>query len=841
MKQRLDGKIIQARLVLGWEALWNAAFRSIIVLMAFAVAVLTGVVASLPDLIRYAVLAAFAGGFLWTLKSFAGFAWPGRAAAVRRIESESRLVHHPVATALDRIANPEPEPTTVAIWEAHLIRQLEKMKELRTGLPRSGWSVLDPYAVRVPVALALVASLFLYRGDPMGQLADAVRVTTSAAAVTVSLDAWIKPPAYTAKPPIMLTSQATTERLAANPELLVPENSVLTVRVHNAREPRLAFHELLPSGEAGTELKDRKDGLKADGAAAQGEIRLDRPMHVKVFDGSRELGDWQIALIPDAPPLIAFTKDPYPDSGQLALAWKASDDYGLARVTADLTLSDVQEGEIGIASSGVFLFDAPEFPIVLKKASAKEAAATSENDLTAHPWAGLTVDVTLTATDIGGRTAKSETRSVKLPEREFFKPLARALVEQRKALVMNPDETQPVERMLKGLLRYPDGLIEKSAHYIAIRTVISQLAHVESHDDIRSSIDMLWKTALNIEDGDLADARAELDALRRELERALAEGASPERIAEIMKKMRQAMDRYLEQMMAEMQKKLKDNPNLKNQRGQPSREIRPEDLQKMLDMIEKLARNGANDAAQQLLSQLENILKNLQAGIPQQMDGQRDSPLNQMLDDLSELMRRQQQLMDDTQRMPEQGDGQMGQMGEQQEGQEPGMNGQNPSPGDLADQQKALERMLQDMIGQMGKNGVQPPQALGQAGKEMRGAAGALGKGERRRALGNQGEAMNQLRLGAQGLAQQLMQQQGMGQEGNYGRRGEARGDDRDPLGRPMATQGEDRGPDRDILPSEMAIRRAREILDMLRSRSNETDIPRIERDYLERLLRGLY
>jgi uncharacterized protein (TIGR02302 family) len=393
--------------------------------------------------------------------------------------------------------------------------------------------------------------------------------------------------------------------------------------------------------------------------------------------------------------------------------------------------------------------------------------------------------------------------------------------------------------MLKALLRYPDGLIEKSAHYVAIRTVMSQLFHVESHDDIRGAIDMLWKIALNVEDGDLADAKAELDALRKELERALAEGASPERIAELTKKMREAMDRYLEQMMAELQRRMKENPgDLRNQQRQAGRQIRPEDLQKMLDMIEKLARNGANDAAREMLSQLEEILRDLQAGNPRQMDAQRDSPMGQMLDELSELMRRQQQLMDDTQRLPE---GEMGEMGEQQEGQEPGSQGQQPQAGDLADQQRALERMLKDMMDQMGQNGMQPPQALGQAGKEMQGATGALGKGERRRALGNQGEALNQLRQGAQSMAQQLMQQQGMGNEGTNGRHGEARGDDRDPLGRPMPTQGEDMGPDRDILPTDMAIRRAREILDMLRSRSNAADLPRIEREYLDRLLRGLY
>jgi hypothetical protein len=148
--------------------------------------------------------------------------------------------------------------------------------------------------------------------------------------------------------------------------------------------------------------------------------------------------------------------------------------------------------------------------------------------------------------------------------------------------------------------------------------------------------------------------------------------------------------------------------------------------------------------------------------------------------------------------------------------------------------------MLELFMQQLGKNGIQAPPSFGEAGKQMQGAEGSLRQGDRERALGQQGEAIAQLRQGAQNMIQQLMQQ-GAGQEGNYGRHGEARGDDRDPLGRPMPSRSEDYGPDRDMLPSELAIRRAREILETLRSRANEQGLPRIDRDYIERLLRGLY
>jgi hypothetical protein len=135
---------------------------------------------------------------------------------------------------------------------------------------------------------------------------------------------------------------------------------------------------------------------------------------------------------------------------------------------------------------------------------------------------------------------------------------------------------------------------------------------------------------------------------------------------------------------------------------------------------------------------------------------------------------------------------------------------------------------------------MQAPPAFGDARRSMDEAGKALRKSEKGRALGEEGNAMQALREGAQGMAQQMMQQ-GMGNEGSPGRHGEARGDDRDPLGRPMPTKDLDQGPSRNIVPGDIAIRRAREILEMLRDRSNDPNRPRLERDYLDRLLRGLY
>jgi uncharacterized protein (TIGR02302 family) len=841
--KHLDFRIALARCVIGFERAWAALLWPLLIAGTLAALVFSGLLPRLPDAARLAILGATGLGLLIALRPLFRLRWPARFEAMRRIEEHSGLRHRPVSGLDDRLAGNPGDGLQEAIWEEHRLRQLRAARAVTVGPPRSAWRDIDGRALRVPVGLALAASLLLGPGDPRSNIADMIAIAAPPPAVQLVMDAWLKPPAYTARPPVLLTSPAMVERLKTEPEIIVPENAVLTLRITNAAQPAVTFHEPTGSGAAGAEAGGLASTTKFENGLFQSETKLTRPVLVRVRDGATDVATWQIALIPDTPPAASFTETPSGDSsGGLTVKWKAADDYGVTGITSELSLADEQDGGLGFSGNGIFLFDPPRVPVTLRRGNAKEETGTTTADVAEHPWAGFMVEMVLTARDAAGHSADSATATFRLPERLFTRPLAKALVEQRRRLILDPDAHGEVEQLLAALLVYPVGLIDNSGTHIAIASVASRLRASAGQDDIDEAIRMLWQIAVGIEDGTAANAKAELEALRKELERALAEGAPPERIAELMDKLRGALDRYLQSMMEETQKRMQQGGLDRNQPMQQGQPISPQDLKKMLDMIEKLAQSGANDAAKDLLAQLDQILRNLQPGMnAQQMPPQGDSPLGKMLDQLSELMRRQQQLMDDTQRMPMQGEGDpFNNDPGQQSGEK---RGQGPGQGDLAERQRNLGQMLRELLDLFRQNGVEAPQSFGEAGENMEGAEGALGEGDRDGALGQQGEALAKLREGAQGLAQQMMRQgqnQGQGQPGMPGRHGEARGD-HDPLGRPMPRRGEDFGPERNMLPSEQALRRAREILDMLRSRANEAELPRIERDYIDRLLRGLY
>ncbi len=834
----IDRKIGQARLALGFERLWDALHWPMVILALAAALVVGGVLPMLPLWARLGVLALLSLTLLWSLRPLAGVRWPGREEAMRRVEEKTGLAHRPVSARDDRLAEATANPVQQAIWEEHRLRQFRSLGNLKAGHPTSRWRDIDPRALRVPAALALVAAILLGPGDLRGNLTDSFALSAPAAKPQLAMDVWLKPPAYTAKPPVLLTSPAMTERLKAEPDITVPDKSILSLRVTGGQAPALSFHALNDGTGTSPEVQGFKPKVKTAEGLFQADVTLDRPAIVKLTDNGRELGSWRISLIPDAPPKVEMTADPTGDSsGMLSAKWKATDDYGVSAITAEIYLADEQDEGVGFSDAGIFEFDAPKLPIRLRKASPREEEGDSKADVAEHPWAGFMVEMTLTARDAAGNTAQSAPRVFRLPERIFTRPLARALIEQRRSLILNPEEAGGVAEMLDALITYPEGLIERSGVQIAIAATLSRLRSAADRAEIDTVIGQLWQIAVNVEEGISADAKADLEAARRELEKALREGAPPERIAELTDRLRKALDRYMQSMMEEAQKRMAQGQQNQDQQPQQGQTVTPQDLQKMLDMIDKLAKSGNNEAAQQMLSELENILRNLRPGMPQQGQGQnQDGPLSQMLDKLSDLMRQQQKLMDETQRMPQQGMGEEGQQGGEPQ---PGQQGQQ-GMGSLGDRQQGLSQMLEDLMRQFGQNGMEAPRSFGEAGQNMGRAEGSLREGDREQALGEQGEAMSKLREGAQGLARQMMQQS-QGQQDSQGRTGEARGDDRDPLGRPLPNRGEDTGPNRDMLPSEQAMERARQILDMLRARAGEMGLPKFERDYIDRLLRGLY
>lgn len=812
IRRRIERAIRRARLVLLWEAVWPVVAPMLVLAGLFAAVSWFGLWRAASDPARIIVLAGFVVAAVWLAVRAFRLRAPARAAALVRVEQATGMLHRPATAFNDTIAVGADDPAAQALWSAHRERLLAALDTLRAGLPAPGLARRDPWAIRFLVILLFVVG-FVYAGPQrLDRLAEAFRGGEPVAATVARIDAWVTPPAYTSRPPIFLTGDAARP---SGSEFSVPVGSVVTVRTGGAND--LEVVSLDEDGESPAAI------VGADAAAAgadrpvERQVELSRTVEVVVRKGERDVMAWRFAVEPDRAPEIAFLKPPTPTrSGALALTYSLKDDYGVVAAAAEIAPLDQPAG----SAEARPLFEAPQVPLSLPQLRTRDGASETIRDLTSHPWAGAKVKMTLVARDEAEQEGRSEPVELILPARPFFNPLAKAVVEQRSKLAMDANAAPLVGDALDALTLAPEDTFDDIGDYLALRSAYHRLQNARNDDELRELIDYLWSIALGIEDGDLSLAAQALRDAQEALRQALENGASDEEIARLTEELRQAMQEFLQALAEEARR----NPNMANLPRSPDTQIlRSQDLERMLDQIEDLARSGARDAARQLLSELQSMLENLQAGRPMQGDQQGGDQMMQSMNELADMIRRQQQLMDETHRA------QRG-LGE---------NGEPMTPGEMAEalrrlqqQQQGLEQALQDLMEQMEGMGMQPNGKLGQAGEAMGRATGALGDGQPGQAVGNQGEALEALRQGAQAMVQQFANQ-GPGYIGNPG--GQQMPNE-DPLGRPQRTIGPDLGTTVKV-PDEIDIQRAREILEAIRKRLGDPGRSILERDYLERLL----
>src|SRR5260370_2846182 len=166
---------------------------------------------------------------------------------------------------------------------------------------------------------------------------------------------------------------------------------------------------------------------RVDESNYKGSATLTAGSRLAIEQNGYTLGAWPITILPDLPPKIEFAKPPQrTQRAALRFEYQASDDYGVESAKAVITRP-------GDASGEVLALDLP-----LPGAHLKEAHDASYHDLTAHPWAGLPVDIQLEAVDALGQTGGSEPIPITLPYRAFNHPGARAIAEQGKQLTPDP-------------------------------------------------------------------------------------------------------------------------------------------------------------------------------------------------------------------------------------------------------------------------------------------------------------------------------------------------------------------------------------------------------------------
>ena len=409
----------RARGSLFWERLWPALAALATALGLFLAFSWAGLWLVLPPLARAIGLFVFVVVTVAAAVPLVMLRLPSIYDGLRRLDRSSGESHRPATAVADEIAANQHDPVAQALWRAHVERALLSARKFKAGWPSPRLSLRDPMALRALVLLLVAVTFFAAGDERIKRISAAFDWQGVVAPANYRIDAWVTPPIYTGRPPVMLPGLRPGETAQASPPVQVPVGSQLVVRatgnvrfdvVHKgglvdaAADPK----EPLPQGAA-----ERRFTIKGDGAA--------------VLHGVGSALTWTFDAIPDRAPTIALIKDPERQArGSLRLDYKIEDDYGVVDAQATFAL---KQDAAKPANQPHPLFTAPEFRLTLPQARTRSGTAQTIHDLTQHPWAGAEVIVTLLAHDEAGNVGRSKPRELTLPERIFVKPVARALVE----------------------------------------------------------------------------------------------------------------------------------------------------------------------------------------------------------------------------------------------------------------------------------------------------------------------------------------------------------------------------------------------------------------------------
>jgi uncharacterized protein (TIGR02302 family) len=807
---RVRGWTWAAWLLMVLERTGRAIGPAFAVIAAFVILSLFDAFTLMPLWLHWSVLGLFGAGFLAALWwGFRTWRAPQRTDALRRLEADSGLVHRPLTHLTDRQASNLVDPWATVLWAHYQKRLLANLGELHLARKQGDLARRDPLALRGLAVLLLALGLAVAWDQSGSRLWAAVtpQARGTADLSTVTVEAWITPPDYTRLAPISLKADpavAPVEGTEASP-IEVPVGSKLLVQIQGL------------DGAASLSANNATKPLQMlDSETQRAELVLKEGDRIGISGGGLNVG-WPIALRPDLPPSAALQEPRATDRAVLHVTYGAKDDFGVTDMRLVITQNK----------------DSFELPLTIHGADPREVKGASFQDLTAHPWAGLQVELRAVARDALGQVGASAPVAMTLPERKFYHPVARAIIEQRKRLAKDSGASAlMVARKLVQLMMQPDAFDNNVTTFMALDFAVKRMtSDPMSKEDLNGVLQLMWDTALALEDGGVSMAMRELRRLQRELEDALARGASDEEIERLMNELQQAMNEYLRQMQEQLAQAMQKGMEL-GRLDPNTLQLSQQDLNEMLNQARRMAQNGARESAQQMLQQLQNMLENLQMGMP--MPGEGNGQAQRMMNDLGKIMQQQQQLLQDTfrrQRGQQPGDGE----GQQEQGMGQGQ-GQGMPGGSGADAQEALRQQLGELMRRFSNATGDIPQGLGQAEQFMRGAADALRGEQLDSAAQAQNDALEQLKQGMQQMSEAMRQQMGA-------QRGPGQRDPMDPFGRAMS---DDEGPGgdafaregSDVVPLESDLDRSRQIFEELRERRNQPLRPKIERDYLDRLLR---
>jgi len=225
---QLTQALQRAKYAIAWERSWPSLARLLTVVGLFLVASWAGLWLALPFVGRAIGLGLFVLLALGALFPLVRFRWPSREEGLSRLDRGTGIRHRPATALTDTLATHD--PVALALWQAQRERTLASIKRIRAGLPSPRLKIHDPWALRALVAVLMVAAYVAAGDERLMRTVAAFDWNGVLAPANIRVDAWVTPPLYTGRPPIILSAANKEAAVPVAGPLPVPAGSTLIVR-----------------------------------------------------------------------------------------------------------------------------------------------------------------------------------------------------------------------------------------------------------------------------------------------------------------------------------------------------------------------------------------------------------------------------------------------------------------------------------------------------------------------------------------------------------------------------------------------------------------------------------
>lgn len=720
----------------------------------------------------------------------------------RAIETASRLPHRPLQLQRDTLFNDD-QQNTHTLWQQARQNAATIMRHVRVATPAPFWTKTDPLALRALVIILLVTGI-AFSGDLASQrIVNSIWpwVFTFRPGSTVSIATLeVIPPLYTHLPPVIITPSTPTA-----PVKLFPGTDIRATSNPSWYGPNILM------------LGWQKNVLQQNGALATTTLHFTGTPSahtMSLWRGIRRIITTPVIPARDLPPRVTLSGTPKNKTdGTIDIPITYSDDFGLEQMT--LTTSAAREEP---PVSNILVRDDTLVMSVSLRGGDTDQKTVINVDLSSSYRAGRAATLKLGFSDHVGQMTALPGIDLTLPQRQFNNPVSQQIAILRDDLINGGFGARDrVASVLQALLEQKALFHHDVVSILSIKVAAERLSHTRYPADLRTVIDLMWQTAVRLEDGgnDYRAALQRLTAARIKLEQLLQDkNTTDAELQNALNAMQQALAQTLETLAQKFQSY--QDPNFTKMMDQMGA-MNPKtmDMDALGDFMRQLQRSiaaGDRTTAHKMLDQLQRMadqLKNPMTSMPQQM-----TDLMKIINDLQNLIAKQKILRDQTQAQADKM-----------------AIGETINTKKNAGEQDALRLILGTIMTEMGEKLSAIPQNFNAAEGNMRSAHDALNRNLPRVAVPDQDRAITELQKNQQQMGQQLMKHlQGLMMITL-------------PNGATGLTQGGQQGDyngknSQNFNVPENSRDHLRQILKSLRDRAGSGQTNREYRDYYERLLK---